>query len=179
MATTEPQGIPMNTTLKRLEKSGSAIAGFCLIAIMFLVGADAAARYVLGAPIPWVTESVGYYLMVAVSYLAAADTFRRGDHIRLELVTDRMGPRLRAWVDVVLSLLSAMVFAVLTYSASNSLLEALHAQEYVHGSQAWPVWLSYLPIVLGSALLAVRLVHHCVMVLSQGKDPAIELQEEF
>ncbi|MGN6883604.1 TRAP transporter small permease, partial [Neisseria sp. P0019.S003] len=117
MATTEPQGIPMHTKLKFLEKSGSAIDGFCLIASMFMVGADASARYVLGAPIPWVTESGGYYLMLAVSYLAAADTFRRGDHIRLELVTERMGPRLRAWFDIVLSLLSAMVFAVLTYSA--------------------------------------------------------------
>lgn len=126
MTKTRAHGIPMNTTLKRLEKAGSAIAGFCLIAIMFLVGADATARYALGAPIPWVTESVGYYLMVAVSYLGAADTFRRGDHIRLELVTERMGPHLRAWVDVVLSLLSAMVFAVLAYSAGNSLLEALH-----------------------------------------------------
>ncbi|WP_322363436.1 TRAP transporter small permease [Pseudomonas sp. Teo4] len=169
----------MNTTFKRLEKSGAAIAGLCLVAIMFLVGSDAVARYALGAPIPWVTESVSYYLMVAVSYLAAADTFRHGDHIRLELFTERMGPRLRAWVDVLLSLFAAMVFAVLAYSAGNSLLEALHEHEYIHGSQAWPVWLSYLPIVLGAALLAVRLVHHCVMVLSQGKDPALELQEEF
>jgi TRAP-type C4-dicarboxylate transport system permease small subunit len=168
----------MNALLKGLEKTGSLIAGLCLVAIMFLVGADALARYLFGAPIPWVTESVSYYLMVAVAYLAAAETFRHGDHIRLELFTERLSGRNQARLDGGLSLLAALVFAVMAYSAATSLLEAWHDREYVHGYRAWPVWLSFLPIVLGAGLLAVRLVHHCVMLLGQGTDPSLELQEE-
>jgi TRAP-type C4-dicarboxylate transport system permease small subunit len=176
----EPFGsMTMNTIIKFLEKAGVTVAGVCLIAIMLLVSADAIARYAMNSPIPWTMDVVSYYLMVTVAYLAAADTFRHGDHIRLDLFQAHMGPRTKAWTGVLCATLTAMVFSIVAYGSAHNMIEAFLAEEYMPGYIAWPIWLSYLPIVLGAGLLAIRLVHHSVMLLSRGEDPAIELQEEI
>lgn len=169
----------MNSAIKTLEKAGSWIAGAVLMVIMLLVGTDAVARYALGSPIPWSMELVSYYLMVVVAYMAAADTFRHGDHIQLDLFLSRMSPRTKAWTGFAHATLGAMVFAIIAYASACSMVEAYLHHEFIHGYTAWPVWPSYLPIALGCALLAIRLVHHAVMLISHGEDPAIELQEDI
>lgn len=169
----------MNRLIKSAERCGSIIAGCCLLCMMVLVGADAVARYLLGSPIPWVMETVSYYLMVACAYLAAADTFRHNDHIRLDLVVDHMPARVKTVTAIFHTVLALLVFAILTYASAANMIQAWEEREYIHGYQAWPMWLSYLPIMLGSALLALRLLHHAMTLLHKGRDASIELQGDL
>lgn len=168
----------MTAIIRMCERIGLALAGTSLIVVMLLVSADAASRYLLGHPIPWSIELVSYYLMVMVAYLGAADTFRRGDHIQLDLFLGRMSPRTKAWTGLFCNFLAAMTFAIIAYGCALAMLDAWHENEYIHGYTAWAVWPSFLPMFLGFALLSIRLVHHCVMLINHGADPALELQEE-
>lgn len=169
----------MNKTLKMFERIGLGCAGVFLLTIMFMVSADAAARYLLGHPIGWSVELIGYYLMVVVAYFGASETLRCGDHIQLDLFLDRMSPRTRIWTTLFHTILAAMVFAIISYGSALSMIEAYVNHEHIHGYIAWPVWPSFLPIVMGCILLSLRMVHQCVMLISHGEVPAIQLQEEI
>jgi TRAP-type C4-dicarboxylate transport system permease small subunit len=168
----------MSQIIKFCEKSSTAVAGVCLLATMFIISADAVARYVFHAPIPWAMDVISYYLMVIISYSAISDTFRHGDHIQLDLFLNRMGPRTKTVSGVICALLAALVFAVASIGSAQSMIASFQAGEFLTGYINWPVWLSYLPITLGSALLSLRLVHHCTRLLSYGQDSSLELQEE-
>ncbi|MFD2262531.1 TRAP transporter small permease [Lacibacterium aquatile] len=66
--------------------AGAVLA--CLVLICWSVGM----RYLLHQPIPWVDEAVGY-LLVAMVMLGAADALRGGDHLAVDIVTQKLGSR--------------------------------------------------------------------------------------
>lgn len=168
----------MNTLITRLEQAGVTIVGVCLIAMMFIVSADAFGRYAFKAPIPWATDVVSYYLMAVIAYFTASATFRRGDHIHLDLFRQLMSRRTKAVTGIIYSVLSAAVFAVIAYGNTKSMIDSYQAREFVPGYLPWPVWLSLLPIVLGTALLTLRLIHHAMTLLVRGEDPAVSFEGE-
>lgn len=81
-----------------------------------------------------------------------------------------MPRRLRATLDAIWSLLAMLVFAIIAWGALGSLLDAWERNEFLPGYFVWPAWLAYLPIAIGSALMAVRLLHHAVMLARHGAD---------
>lgn len=169
----------MNKLLRVFEKVTTTGVSICLLLIMILVSADALARYFFHAPIQWTMDVVTYYLLIIVAYLCAADTFRHGDHIQLDLFLLRMGPRGKALCGITTNGLAAVVFTLLAYGSACSTIESYRSAEFVPSFANWPVWLSFLPIALGTALLAIRLIHHTLTLLSCGFDPAVKLQEEI
>ncbi|WP_051340930.1 TRAP transporter small permease [Azospirillum halopraeferens] len=71
---------------------GMALAALGLLASLGLVVWAIGMRYLLNTPVPWTDELVGY-LLVAIVMLAAADALRRGEHIAVDVLTDRLSGR--------------------------------------------------------------------------------------
>jgi len=163
----------MQTLIRRLEQAGLALAGLCICLVMFTVSADALMRYAFRAPLQWATDLTSFYLLVGAAYLAISSTFTAGDHININLLHQRLPARLRAATDSLCALAYLAVFALVGYLAWEAATQALRNQEYMPGYIEWPVWLSYLPIPLGMAILCLRLVHHICMLLRRGEDPNV------
>ncbi|MBN9574530.1 TRAP transporter small permease [Alicycliphilus denitrificans] len=163
----------MQILIRRLEQVGLALAGLCICLVMLTVSADALMRYALHAPMQWATDVTSFYLLVGAAYLAISSTFTAGDHININLLHQRMPVRLRAVTDALCALAYLAVFALVGWLAWETAVEALHNQEYMPGYIEWPVWLSYLPIPLGTGILCLRLVHHIFMLLTRGQDPHV------
>jgi TRAP-type C4-dicarboxylate transport system permease small subunit len=81
-------------------------------------------------------------------------------------------------VDIVCSLLAAVLFAAIAYGTGAHAVEAYRGKEFLPGVVMWPVWLSYLPIPIGAAMLVLRLLHHCVTLARQGEDPFVAAEGE-
>lgn len=79
-------------TVRRLAAVGIALAAFTLIASMLLITYAVVMRYFLNQPPAWVDELVGYLLVAAVM-LAAADALLQGEHIAVDILTERLGVR--------------------------------------------------------------------------------------
>ncbi len=168
----------METVIRRLEQAGMALACLFVMLLMLVVSCDAAARYLFKAPLQWSTDLVTHYLLVGAVYFALAGTYQRGYHISIDILHARLPERLRAWADALCSLLAAAVFLLVAYANWQSVEEALRNREFFPGVIAWPVWLSFLPIPIGTALLALRLMHHAAVLLRDGKDPAVGMHVE-
>ncbi|MCO6383293.1 TRAP transporter small permease [Oceanicola sp. 502str15] len=109
-------------------------------------------RYVFDAPLQWNDQMSGY-LLVAVVMLGAAEALRRGDHIGIDLLTNRLsGARARA--QAALAHLAVMVFAaVVGISIWDSIEFARRFGSYSIGYIEIQTWIPQLPVVLGAGLL--------------------------
>lgn len=172
-----PEADALDRLIRPLEKAAMAVAGCCVVGIMVVVSIDALSRYAFKAPLPITFELVTYYLLLAAVYLALSGTFQQGDHIHIDLVQRRLPRRVRAAVDALGSLLAIAVFALIVSGSWAHMVEAYRGKEFIPGVIVWPVWLSYLPIVVGCALLVLRLLHHVSALLRHGHDPAVQVHD--
>ncbi|MDQ7829314.1 MAG: TRAP transporter small permease [Armatimonadota bacterium] len=80
-----------------LYRSASSLGAVLLFAIFLVILAQVAFRYVLARPLVW-TEEAARYLYIWTCYLGAAMAFRRGTHVRIGAMVDRVPPAVRLWV---------------------------------------------------------------------------------
>jgi TRAP-type C4-dicarboxylate transport system permease small subunit len=125
-------------------------------------------RYVLGKPLLWGDEFIGYVL-VAIVMLGAAEALRKGDHISIDLLSSRAGPRLAALL-ASLSDLAVIAFAVmLGWSAWITVKFAYEFGEFSSGYIEIPAWMPQVPMLLGSALIGLVALTRLLERLIQGR----------
>jgi TRAP-type C4-dicarboxylate transport system permease small subunit len=127
-------------------------AALAILAVLVLTAINVTGRYLFTAPLRGAEEMTGF-LVVAMVMLGAAEAYRRGDHIRIDLLTERLGPTGARWVDV-LSHLAVAAFA------ANLLRTGLHTVEFSYNFEAYsagylevPMWIPQSALVIGGALL--------------------------
>jgi TRAP-type C4-dicarboxylate transport system permease small subunit len=82
----------------------------CLV-LTVLVTASAILRYGFSSPI-YFTEDLSALLLMALFFLAMPYTFIKGRHVRITVVTGRLPPKARGWMEVV-AMLAALCFLIL------------------------------------------------------------------
>lgn len=143
--------------VRRLATLGIALAAIALIASMALIVYSVVMRYALNQPVAWVDELVGY-LLVATVMLAAADTLLEGEHIAVDIVTERLSSRGRR-----LTLLFGLVAV-----AASAVLLAVEGVDMVrfsrmvglmsNGYMAVPMWVPQLLVPVGAVLMGAAAV---------------------
>lgn len=143
--------------VRRLAAVGIALAAAALIASMLLVTYAVVMRYFLNQPPPWVDEVVGYLLVAAVM-LAAADALLQGEHIAVDILTERLGERGRK---------ATLLIGLVTVAVSGALLvnEGMDMVGFSHmvglnsnGFLATPMWIPQLLIPVGAAVMTLAAV---------------------
>lgn len=164
---------PMNSVIRVLERITLALAGLSLVAIMLVVSGDAIMRYAFRAPLQWAFDFVSYYPMVIAAFFPISDTYRSGDHIKIDVIQQLMPGWLRAALDVACSLLALIVFAIVTHGAMLESIQSFKSKEFLSGAIIWPTWLSKAAVPIGTAILVMRLAHHCLVLIARGRDPYV------
>ncbi len=100
------------------HRVASALAAALLFAIFVVVLVQVFFRYVLGRPLMW-TEEAARYLYVWTCYLGAAVAFRRGAHIRIGVLVDRLSPPARRAAELVGLACTAVFLAVFLAQAAQ------------------------------------------------------------
>ncbi len=100
----------LNATLHRAT---CVVAIGFLAAIFVILILQIAFRYVLNAPLVW-TEELARYLYIWACYLGAAVALRRGNHIVIALVLERLPPRVGGAVALGTEGLGLLFFGALT-----------------------------------------------------------------
>ncbi len=100
---------------------------------------------------------IQWYLFSAVFLLGAGYTLLRNEHIRIDIVSSRLSPKARAWIDIIGSLLFlAPMVGIMLYYGWPIFVESWQSQEYSSdpgGLIRWPV---FALIPLGFGLLALQ-----------------------
>jgi TRAP-type mannitol/chloroaromatic compound transport system permease small subunit len=154
--------LPMTTLLrfsafidKLNEWIGKSVAWLGLVAVL-VCAFTAMARYAFNVGSnAWL--ELQWYLNAAVFLLVAAWALKRNDHVRIDVIAGRLGPRGQAWIDIVGSLFMLMpAMLIIAWYSWPSLANSWHLNEYSSdpgGLIRWPVRL-LIPIAF--TLLALQ-----------------------
>ncbi|MEO6566906.1 MAG: TRAP transporter small permease [Casimicrobiaceae bacterium] len=140
-----------------LAHVGIALAAIALLASMAMIVYSVVMRYVLNQPVAWVDEMVGY-LLVACVMLAAADALRQGEHIAVDIVTERLSTRGRRWT-AVLGLLAVAASALLLAVEGFDMVAFSRMVGLVsNGYLAVPMWIPQMLVPVGALLLLLSAI---------------------
>ncbi len=138
--------------VRRLGRIGIALAAAALLVSLALIAWSVVMRYFLNHPIAWVDELVGYLLVVSVM-LAAADTLQEGEHIAVDIVTEKLAPRGRRIVLLIGYVGVAVSALLLAYEGYDMVAFSKMVNLLSNGYLAVPMWIPQLAVPVGALLL--------------------------
>jgi TRAP-type C4-dicarboxylate transport system permease small subunit len=100
--------------IRRINYIVCAIGMAMIIPLMLLTFADVMLRSFLNKPIPGTFE-ISQYILAVFILLGAAYTQQVKGHVGVDFVTSRLSPRLRAICEIVTTLLSLFIIAVVVW----------------------------------------------------------------
>ena len=146
----------MRRTLDALYDGAAALAALFMVGLLIAVLASVFGRQ-FGFHIRG-TDAYAGYLMAAAGFLALAHTLKRGEHIRVTLLLQRLGPRahrvLELWALAVATLLSGLV----AYYSVRLAWQSHSFNDISTGTDATPLWIPQLGMALGTSILTIAFV---------------------
>lgn len=138
-----------------ISMAGSAVGAALIVVVLAVTAVSVFSRYVLARPLLGVDEGTGF-LVVAIVMFGAAEALRRGDHIRIDLVFDAAGPRLRRLLEL-WSQAAVLLFAVLLFrTAWHTVTFSRSFGAYSDGYLELPLWIPQSALLVGAALLGLQ-----------------------
>jgi TRAP-type C4-dicarboxylate transport system permease small subunit len=143
--------------IRRFARIGLGLSAAALLASLATIVYSVVRRYVFDAPVAWTDELVGY-LLVASVMLAAADALVGGEHISVDIVTEKLAPRGKR---------IAFLFGLAAVAATGVLLliEGVGMVRFSNlvglrsnGDLALPLWIPQSLVPIGALLLLLAAV---------------------
>jgi TRAP-type C4-dicarboxylate transport system permease small subunit len=103
----------IGTTFDKILVALFWIAGALLIFSTVGTCMDVILRYCFNRPIHWMLE-ITEYIMLYIPFLGAALVLKEDGHIRVDILINHLSDRMRAWLNVITSLVGGLV--MLTYT---------------------------------------------------------------
>lgn len=160
----------MKRTLRIVESVitfiSGPVQGWILFLMMLLVLVDVTTRYVLQNPLS-VAEEYGAYMLVAITCMGLAYTWKEGSHVRVELLIKRLPPAARRWLRVI-TIFIAFLFTVFMVVASYQLVSfsfmfGTRSGSWIRTPIAWP----QITIIVGSVLLFFQLILETIRAVGE------------
>lgn len=162
---------------------GAALVAACtaMVAIAALVFVQVAGRIVdrsmiaagyapFGIAIPSLAE-IGGFLFVAAAFLALPATLRSAAHVRVTLVAQNAGPKLRRVLTLAVLAMALGLAGFATWHSAAQALDSYSFDTMSYGTIPIPLWIPQAGMTLGLALFALALLDELASALS-GRTPA-------
>ncbi|MBQ9492169.1 MAG: TRAP transporter small permease [Oscillibacter sp.] len=163
----------MSAILEKIEKFVSCV---CVSIMAVLVFGNVIARFVFDHSLA-VSDEMSTYLFVLMSFMGTAIAARRGAHLGLSIVTDRLGENARKNVQIVMYGVSAF-FCLLIVIFGVQMVVSQYTLGQETAAMQWPEWIygSFVPI--GACFAMIAFLQGIVNIRRYGH-PQGNPQEQF
>ncbi len=145
--------------VRSFVKSGNLFLGYLsglgILAMSLILFYEVIARYCFDAPTIWVQE-VSVYLFMWSMLAGASYTLMLGKHVRIDLIFDRLPPRVQNLLDIVTSFVGMAFCAIVTHQAYLMIAGSIRYNKLSATILRVPMWLVQLPLFLGFLLLTFQ-----------------------
>jgi C4-dicarboxylate transporter DctQ subunit len=117
-------------------------------------------RYVLNNPQAWVDE-ISTYFVIWGTLIGAAVALRDGHHIQVDIVYDRVSPRLQQAFNIFSNLLGLLFCALFIFFGGNLLSMYFETQQQSTDTGIY-LWIVYLVIPLSGLMLGYRFLDNVI-----------------
>jgi TRAP-type C4-dicarboxylate transport system permease small subunit len=157
-----------------VEIVSDVVSGYFQAALIFLLMVmlliEVLTRYVLNAPLS-ISEELGGYLLVAITFIGLAYTWKEKGHVRVVLLVSRMPEKIKQWLRLA-TLLLAVAFCFPLIKACYDLLQDSLLFEARSGS--WlrtPLVYPQTILIVGAVLLLLQLTAEVIKAIITLKKP--------
>ena len=144
------------SAIDRLADFVGYLSGWLVPLMMMLVVVDVFMRYVMHQPL-MVADEFSAYMLVALSFLGFAYTWRQGGHVRVEVVVNYLPPKLYAWVRLIGLILTFIFMIEMDRAAYKMIAYALQMKMRSSTWLMFPLFWPQLTIFVGFVLLTLML----------------------
>lgn len=152
--------------LDRVYLVSGIIAALFLIAILSLIVIQMLARWT-GEVFPGAPDYAGY-CMAGASFFAFAHALNRGAHIRVSMLLNAVGPKVRRALDTWCFTIASGLGWYFSYYAAKATYWSWKFNDVSQGQDATAMWIPQSGMVLGSVIFAIALTDNLVHVLITG-----------
>jgi TRAP-type mannitol/chloroaromatic compound transport system permease small subunit len=145
--------------LSAINKINSAMAWVglvCVPLLVLIIARDVFMRYVLNSPTGWMLE-VAMGIQLLYGLFCAGYVLQVGGHIRMQLLTDHVGRKTRAWLFAITSFLGIFVCGLMATYAWQMSAASLRMGER-SSLIGYPVFFLKIMVVIGFALLGIQFI---------------------
>ena len=146
----------MRTALDRLYDAAAWLAAAFLVGTLLSVLAGIADRYL---NLNWRgTDMYAGYCMAAAGFLALAHTLKRGEHIRVTLILQALGPRMRRAMEIVALALASVLAVAFAFFSINLVQQSYSYHDISTGNDATPLWIPQIAMAVGTIVLSIAFI---------------------
>ena len=143
--------------LEKIAYLGGYFSGWLVPLMMMLVVVEVFMRYVLHQPL-MLADEFSAYMLVAVSYLGTAYTWRQGGHVRVTVLVSRLPSRAAGWIRFI-GLILVFIFMIhLDWVGYKMITYALQINLRSSTWLMFPLFWPQLTVFIGFVLLTLLLV---------------------
>lgn len=144
----------MRIFLDRLFEATGWLAGLFMIATLLAVLSSIFGRLMPIFDLHGADAYAGY-CMAASAFLALATTLRRGEHIRVTLIINRLSDTAHRRLDIFCHLVALAVASTLAWYSIHLVRQSLAFNDISPGLDATPLWIPQIGMALGTSMLAL------------------------
>jgi TRAP-type C4-dicarboxylate transport system permease small subunit len=157
----------MRRILDLIYDAAGYLAAFFMVGILLMVLASVLGRLadfnLRGS------DAYAGYCMAAASFLALAHTLKRGEHIRVSLLLERFGGRLKRPLEIWSHAAGAFFSGALAWFSVRLAWQSHLFNDVSQSNDATPLWIPQIAMAVGSIVLVIAMVDDLVRVL-RGED---------
>lgn len=117
------------------------------------------------------SEELGKFLFIWISWLGISIGEKRGEHIKITMLTDKFSPKVQHILNIISELIVIFICAITVYYSVQLVIS--QAGTHYTGIKISVSW-GYLAVALGCAIMILRSLGMCVMSIknmNSGKTP--------
>ena len=139
-----------------LDKFSGFVAVTCFIAMTCLVLTGVGTRFIFKIPMMWIEEA-SRYLMITGVYIGVSMAVRERAHLGLTGLVDMLPAKMKTVVEYIREFITIGSYLAFTGFAVAFMLNVQSMGQKSPALQ-YPMWVIYLPLIIGFGLSAVRAV---------------------
>jgi TRAP-type C4-dicarboxylate transport system permease small subunit len=149
--------------LDLLYDAAAYAAAFFMVGVLAMVLASVLGR-LIGFNLRG-SDAYAGYCMAAASFLALAHTLKRGEHIRVNLLFERFGGRLRRPLELWSHAVGTFFCAALAYYSVRLAWQSHVFNDISQGNDATPLWIPEIAMAMGAIVLLVAMLDDFIGVV--------------
>ena len=152
-----------------------------ILAAMFMIGTLAMVlASVLGRMMNFNlrgSDAYAGYCMAAAGFLALAHTLKRGEHIRVTLVLERLGAGGRHRLELVAHAIAVFFSGMFAFFTARLVYQSYAFNDISQGNDATPLWIPQIAMAVGAAVLFIAILDEFVLLVSGRKQKPVDSGE--